>query len=53
MHIETVGTSDLIMGSYNSVDFKFICLIGQKCISRYMPTFGSLTGANTDNTITI
>ena len=44
-----VGDSDLIMGSYNSVDFKLICLNEPKYVSKYMATFGSLALANTES----
>ena len=44
-----VGTSDLIKGSYDGVDFKLICLNEPKYVSKYMSTFGSMTVANTES----
>ena len=45
----SVGDSDLIMGSCNSVDFRLICLNEPKYVSKYMSTFGTLTMANTES----
>ncbi len=47
--IAPVGESHLMMGSYNSIDFKLMRMNEEpKYVSEYMFSFGSSTVANTD-----
>ena len=47
--LSPVGTSDLSLRSYNSVDFKLVYLNEPKYVSKYRSTFGLLTEANTES----